>query len=568
MAPGSLFCRPDSILARWQSESTGIECEQHFIHEQILTGGRILMSRQQVLIDGAWRDSQGNETFQPLNPATEKPFPEEFPISPWPEIEQAIESASRAFQQVKAWPGERFAAFLESFASKIESRNDALVKVAHEETGLAISPRLKDAELPRTLGQLRQAASAARSGSWMRPTIDTKANIRSMLAPMGPLVVMGPNNFPFAFNSIAGGDFAAAVAAGNPVIAKGHPSHPGTTKLLAEAAFDAAESTQMPNGFVQLIYRTSHRDGARLVSHPKIGATGYTGSRHAGLALKAEADRAGKPISLELSSINPVFILPGALSERMPQIVDEFTGSCLMGAGQFCTNPGLVVLLKGDSTEAFIQTLVQRFQAAPVGTMLNEGVRQSFAKGLETLQHAGAKLLTGGKPGGGQGVCYQNTLLRVSGEEFLDHAKELQTEAFGNGSLIVVAKNETELLAIADELEGNLTGCIYSHTGEADDALYDQIAPQVQERVGRLLNDKMPTGVAVSEAMNHGGPFPATGHPGFTAVGLPRAIERFAVLSCYDNIRPHRLPKALQNPNPTGKLWRLVDGQWTTADIS
>ncbi len=525
------------------------------------------MSLQQVFIDGQWRNSLGGESFQPVNPALEKAFAEKYPISPWAEIEEAIEAAHRAFWEVKDWPGERFALFLEAFASGIESQSEALVKLANEETALPISPRLKDAELPRTVGQLRQAASSARSGSWTRPTIDTKANIRSMLGPIGPVVVMGPNNFPFAFNSMAGGDFAAAVAAGNPVIAKGHPSHPGTTKLFAEAASEAATKAGMPAGFVQLIYRTSHQDGGRLVSHPNIGATGYTGSRHAGLALKEAADRAGKPIYLELSSINPVFILPGTLSERMAQIAEEFTGSCLMGAGQFCTNPGLVILLAGEATEDFIQSLVSRFQAAPVGTLLNEGVRKSFAKGLETLRQAGAEILAGGQPGGGKGVSFQNTLLRVSGRAFLERPEELQTEAFGNASLLVVAQDESEMVKIAQDLEGNLTGSIYSHTEGEDDALSDRIAKVLCQRVGRLLNDKMPTGVAVSEAMNHGGPYPTTGHPGFTAVGLPRAMERFAVLHCYDNVRPHRLPPALQNQNPTGKLWRLVDGQWTTANM-
>jgi 2,5-dioxopentanoate dehydrogenase len=524
------------------------------------------MSLQQVLIDGQWRSSSGAETFEAINPATEKAFAEKYPISPWPEIEEAIDAAHRAFQEVKDWPGQRFAAFLEAYVKEIEARTDDLVKRANEETALPASPRLKDVELPRTVNQLRQAAEAARSGAWTRPTLDTKANIRSMLAPLGPVVVMGPNNFPFAFNSMAGGDFAAAVAAGNPVIAKGHPSHPGTTKLFAEAAHKAAQAINMPAGFVQLIYRTSHEDGAKLVSHPKIGATGYTGSRHAGLALKEPADRAGKPIYLELSSINPVFVLPGAVSERSEQLAEEFAGSCLMGTGQFCTNPGVVVLLAGEAAEDFIGKVQERFEKAPVGTMLNEGVQKSFANGIEALRQAGAEVLTGGKAGGGKGVSFQNTLLRVSGKRFLESPEELQTEAFGNGSLFVVAENEKQMADIAGALEGNLTGCIYSHSGDKDEALYERIASVLRRRVGRLLNDKMPTGVAVTDAMNHGGPYPATGHPGFTAVGLPRAIERFAVLHCYDNIRPHRLPPALRDKNPTGRLWRLIDGQWTTAD--
>ena len=258
-------------------------------------------------------------------------------------MERALESAAAAFKTVRRWPGDRFASFLEAYADGIEAEADAIVTAANRETALPVEPRLKGGELPRTTDQIRQAAAAARDGSWRQATIDSANNIRSMYAAIGPVAVFGPNNFPLAFNSIAGGDFAAAVAAGCPVIAKGHSSHPETTRLFAEAAHKAAGQTEMPGGFVQLIYRTSHEDGAKLVSHPQIGATGYTGSRQAGLYLKAAADAAGKPIYLELSSVNPVFILPGALAERGDALVDEFTGSCLMGTGQFCTNPGIVV---------------------------------------------------------------------------------------------------------------------------------------------------------------------------------------------------------------------------------
>ncbi|HUG91972.1 MAG TPA: aldehyde dehydrogenase family protein, partial [Planctomycetaceae bacterium] len=319
-----------------------------------------------------------------------------------------------------------------------------------------------------------------------------------------------------------------------------------TTRLFALAAHEAARETGMPPGFVQLLYRTSHDDGRRLVSHPLLGATGYTGSRHAGLELKAAADRAGKPIYLELSSINPVFVLPGALEERLESLADEFTTSCLMGAGQFCTNPGLVVLVAGERTEAFIAAVARRFDQAPVGTMLSEGVQRSLEASLRTLATAGAQVVAGGRPGGGTGYSHQNTLLRASGREFLQHPDPLQTEAFGNSALFVVAADDEELLAIVERLEGNLTGGLYTHTGGADDALYERLEPLVRRRVGRLLNDKMPTGVAVSPAMNHGGPFPATGHPGFTAVGIPASLRRFAMLCCYDNVRAHRLPAALR----------------------
>ena len=197
--------------------------------------------------------------------------------------------------------------------------------------------------------------------------------------------------------------------------------------------------------------------------------------------------------------------------------------------------------------------------------MLGEGVAQSLASGIATLISGGATVVAGGKPQDGGAITHENTLLRVEGDVFLANPERLQTEAFGNESLFVVAKNAEQLVEIARHVEGNLTGCLYTHRGGQDDALYDHVAAVLRTRVGRLLNDKMPTGVAVSPAMNHGGPFPATGHPGFTAVGIPASLHRFAMLECYDNVRPHRLPPALKDENPTGKMWRLIDGTWTVS---
>jgi NADP-dependent aldehyde dehydrogenase len=524
------------------------------------------MPAQPVLIDGQWVASIGSETFSAVNPNTRQPLPESWPVSPWAEIERAIDAADAAFQEVLGWPGARFAAFLEKYAGNIEAIADKLVSAAHTETGLPVELRLKNVELPRTTNQLRQAAAAARDGSWAMPTIDTKANIRSMFGQLGPIVVFGPNNFPFAFNGISGGDFAAAVAAGNPVIAKGHSSHPLTTRLFAEAAHEAAGATEMPSGFVQLIYRSSHQDGCELVSHPKIGGCGYTGARQTGLTLKRAADAAGKPIYLELSSINPVVILPGALAERLDALVDEFSSSCLMGAGQFCTNPGLVVLLKDEAGDQFVEKVAAKFSAAPAGTLLGEGVLKHLKLGVDTLIKAGAERLTSGEGHESGRICHPNTLLRVTGSAFLNNSHALQTEAFGNCSLMVVADDVRELQAVIGCLEGNLTGGVYTSTTGADDATYNQIAPRLRQKVGRLLNDKMPTGVAVSAAMNHGGPFPATGHPGFTAVGIPGSIRRFAMLQCYDNVRAERLPALLRNENPTGAA-RLIDGRWTTESL-
>jgi NADP-dependent aldehyde dehydrogenase len=351
------------------------------------------------------------------------------------------------------------------------------------------------------------------------------------------------------------------------VIAKANTSHPGTTRLLATVAHEAACEIRLPAGSIQLIYRTSHADGKRAVADPRLGATAYTGSRAAGLELKTAADAAGKPIYLELSSINPVVILPGAIAARGAAIADEFTSSCLLGAGQFCTNPGLVIVLAGQKTDALIEAVAEKFRAAPVGTLLSAGVARSLETNVQTLLAAGAKLLAGGAPGGGAGYSFANTLLAVSGEQFLARPHELQTEAFGNVSLWVVAAGAAEAGQVLDALEGNLTGAIYSDPNGSDDRLHAELAPRLRRKVGRLLGDKMPTGVAVSAAMNHGGPYPATGHPGFTAVGIPASLVRFTALECYDNVRPDRLPAALGDKNPNGRMWRYIDGLWTQGDV-
>ncbi len=522
------------------------------------------MSLKPVLIDGQWRAANAAGTFQSENPATGEKLPDMFPVSSWTDCDQALRAAAAAAPQLRQAAPAEIAKFLNRFAERIEARANDLVEMAHAETGLPKTPRLKDVELPRTTGQLRQAAAAALEGSWAMPTIDTKLNIRSVLEPIGTVAVFGPNNFPFAFNSVAGGDFAAAIASGNPVIAKANTSHPGTSLLLAEEAFHALAETSLPRATVQLLYRTSHEDGEKLAGDPRLGAIAYTGSRGAGLKLKAIADRVGKPMYAELSSVNPVLILPGALAERGAKIAEEFTGSCLMGTGQFCTNPSFVIVLAGEASERLLADVKARFEAAPVAPLLSFGVLRSLAASVKTLQEAGAELVTGGKPAS-PGHRFANTLLRVSGAEFLKAPEALQTEAFGNASLFVFAKDVAEMAAIIEHLEGNLTGCVYSDTQGSDDTIYSQLAPQLRRRVGRLLNDKMPTGVAVSPAMNHGGPFPATGHPGFTAVGIPASMRRFGMLACYDNVRSQRLPDALKDANPNGAMWRLVDGAWTKA---
>lgn len=521
---------------------------------------------ESVLIAGKWQEADASGQFQAMNPTTCETLAEAYPVSTWADCEVALSAAAEAAEELRKLPPAKIAEFLEAYADLIDENMDDLAAIANAETALPVEPRLAKVEGPRTSGQLRQAAAAAREGSWAQPVIDTATNIRSVYEAIGPVCVFGPNNFPFAFGSVSGGDFAAAIAAGNPVIGKANTSHPGTTKKLAELAQQAVEKTGLPAATVQLIYRLSHEDGAKLVADPRVAAVGYTGSRRAGLTLKAAADVVGTPIYLELSSVNPVVLLPGAFAEKGEALVDEFMTSVLMGTGQFCTNPGLILALKGQTTDGFINQVKERFESTAPGTLLSAGVQRSLTEAVKTLTSAGATLHCGGEAVEGR-CSVSNSLLTAEAAQFVKDPEVFQTEAFGNATLIVVADSVEELTSVINSLEGNLTGCIYSATDGSDDAAYNEIAPALAMKVGRLLNDKMPTGVAVSPAMNHGGPFPATGHPGFTAVGIPTSIARFAKLTCYDNVRAERLPTLLQDKNQTG-AYRYIDLSWTKDDVS
>lgn len=528
------------------------------------------MANDCILLSGEWiAPAAGQETFTAFEPATGTEIPAAFPVTGSDQLDAMLAAGATAAVELAAIDPERIAAFLGAFATAIETRADALVAMAARETALPAEPRLRNVELPRTTGQLRQAAAAAREGSWSQPTIDSKLNIRSRFEPLGkPVVVIGPNNFPFAFNAISGGDCAAAIAAGNPVIAKAHTAHPGTSRLLAEAALEAITSTGMPKATVQMFYHCAPADGLRLVADHRVGAVAFTGGKPSGLKLKAAADAAGVPIYLELGSINPVFVLPGALREKGEALATEFAGSCLLGTGQFCTNPGLVLTVKSAEANAFVAAVVAKFKAAPAGALFAAGMAGKLAAASEAMVKAGAKVECGGAPAQGAGFRFANTVFSVSGGTFLRHRAILQQEMFGPSTMVVVADDAEQLAALVTLLEPSLTGSIYSAQDGADDSLHDRIAPALAQKVGRLLNDKMPTGVAVSPAMVHGGPFPASGHPGFTAVGIPASIRRFGALRCYDNVRAARLPGILRDANPRGHAWRCVDGEWTKADVS
>ena len=300
-----------------------------------------------ILINGEWRQADASATtFSPHNPSTGEVIAELYPVATLAEISELLDTV----------------------------------------------------EIPRTFGQLRQAAAAALSEEWTQPVIDSANNLRSRLESLGkPVLVIGPNNFPFAFNGIAGGDFAAAVASGHPVIAKAHPAHPGTSKRLAEIAFAAAQQAGLPKAMVQLFYRSSHADGEAMAADPRLGAIGFTGSEFAGRKIKAAADAAGTPAYFELSSVNPVTFLPGALAAKATELANEFSGSCLLGVGQFCTNPGLILTIAGADTETFLKTAGTNFAAAPSGVMLVPSLPKELDANVEALGAAGAELIGRGR---------------------------------------------------------------------------------------------------------------------------------------------------------------------------
>lgn len=522
-----------------------------------------------MLINGEWRQADASAaTFSPHNPSTGEVIAETYPVATPAEISELLDAGLAAADELRALPVSQIADFLNGYADAIEAAKDELAQIAHAETGLPSSPRLDTVEIPRTFGQLRQAAVAALSEEWTQPVIDSANNLRSRLESLGkPVLVIGPNNFPFAFNGIAGGDFAAAVAAGHPVIAKAHPAHPGTSKRLAEIALAEAQKAGLPRAMVQLFYRSSHADGEALAADPRLGAIGFTGSEFAGRKIKAAADAAGTPAYFELSSVNPVTFLPGALAGKATELANEFSGSCLLGVGQFCTNPGLILTIAGAETETFLQTAAANFDAAPSGVMLVPSLPKELDANVETLVAAGAELIGRGTGETAPGFLARPALLRVAGAAFVADPAKFQAEMFGPASLVVVAADEDELAAVSSQLHASLTCSFYTAADGSDDAAYDRLLPIVAQKSGRILNDKMPTGVAVSPAMMHGGPFPAGGHPGFTAVGIPASLRRFGALKCYDNVRPDRLPASLRDENPTGKMWRTIDGEWTQAPV-
>jgi len=527
-----------------------------------------MTAQAKVLVGGTWRAADAPVgTFRAEDPTRAEPIGPEFPVSGPADVEAALAAATAVAGEFAATEPARIADFLERYAAAIEGDAETLVALAAGETALAAEPRLRSVELPRATGQLRQAARAVREYSWSDPVIDTPSGLRAHRAPLGkPVLVFGPNNFPFAFNAIAGSDFASAIAARNPVIAKAHPSHPATSRRLAELAHAALVAAGLPAAAVQMLYHFDNAIGARLAADPRLGAIGFTGSRAGGLALKAAADTAGVPIYAEMSSVNPVFLLPGALAEDAEGLATTFFGSCTMGSGQFCTNPGIVIVPVDAAGDAFVASATRQFAEATPRPLFSRGVQENLSRDVQSLVKAGAAVLAGGDTGAGDGYRFQPTLLAVDAAAFLSNPTALQAEAFGPVSLLVRVDDADTFAAVARAFEGNLTGTLYRAADGSDDMLWTSITRHLRERVGRLIANRMPTGVAVSPAMNHGGPFPATSHSGFTAVGMPSSIHRFTALHSYDNVPDALLPPELRNANPGG-IQRRVDGHWTVADV-
>ncbi len=524
---------------------------------------------------GGHRSATGNQTIQARNPANNHTLEGTFYAATLGELAQAMQLAQEAFQQTKKTKPAQRAAFLRAIAEEIEALGDTLIQRACAESGLPTG-RITG-ERGRTMNQLRLFAQLVDEGSWVDARIDTalperqpipKPDIRKMLVPIGPVVVFGASNFPLAF-SVAGGDTASALAAGNPVVVKAHSAHLGTSELIAQAILKAAERTQMPNGVFSLLFDQGFTIGQALVQHPVTQAVGFTGSGKGGQALYQLAQQRPQPIPVfaEMGSINPVVLLPEALKNRGKEMATQYAGSITLGVGQFCTNPGLLLGIDSDALTNFEQTLGNAIQQSAPTTMLTEDIAQAFRQNAkEALQQAQVQTIAQVSPND-QATQDQNNegqpmIAKVNANVFLANPR-LHQEVFGPYSLLVICQNREELSEVIACLEGQLTATVMGEDEEITE--YQDLISILQDKVGRLIFNGVPTGVEVCPAMHHGGPFPATTDSRFTSVGTD-AIKRFARPVAYQNCPPALLPEAIQDENPL-HIWRLVNGHWSNQSI-
>jgi NADP-dependent aldehyde dehydrogenase len=521
-----------------------------------------MAASEPILVAGEWRPAAATRTYRATDPSTGSHRDAEWPVSGWSDVDAALDAATSAARELALLPPTAIALFLERYAARIEARAADLVMAAHAETGLAVKPRLTDVEMPRTLDQLRQAAAAAREGTWRMAMIDRAKNIRAAASGLGPVVVFPPANFPFAYGAVTGGDFAAAIAAGNPVIAKAHEGHPGVSRLAAEEALAALKETGLPTATVQLLHGLDPADGLRLVADPRVGATGFTGSQRAGEQLFRAASAAGRVIWVEMGSVNPVVLLPGSLAERGTSIADELTASVTGSAGQFCTKPGVVFLAGDEAGRAFTTAVAGRFAAIGPQVLLGAAGCDRLVASIGGLEAAGARRLAGIVAASGP-ASHVPVLLEVAGRELLARPEAFLVEAFGNATLLVVCDSLEELTQAVACVHGSLGASLYAAKDGRDDSAFAAVAPLLVERAGRIIENRMPTGLGVVPSMQHGGPWPSAGPPFFSAVGFPWTILRFARRVCYDGWSQSRLPEIVRDEPPSGRPWRYVDHAWT-----
>ena len=517
---------------------------------------------QNIIGDSLSRGS-GN-TYRGIDPAIGNELEPAFFEASVDDIDRSMHLASEAFEIYRRSEAGDRAGFLREIATRIEHLGEDLIDRANRETALGVE-RLRG-EHGRTCAQLRMFADLIEEGSWIGARIDRaipdrkplpKPDIRRMLIPLGPVAIFGASNFPLAF-SVAGGDTASALAAGCPVVVKAHPAHPGTSELVAGAIVEAIRSTGMPPGLFSMLHGRSPEVSVALVKHPHTAAVGFTGSLRAGRVLFDAAAARPRPIPVyaEMGSVNPLFVLPGALAERGEQIAQGLRQSVTLGVGQFCTKPGVIVGIEGEQTRRFAETASRLMQSAPPGALLHAGVHTSYIQGVKQASSVpGVEVVSAAQAPGMQVVP---TLFLTDGQTFLTHHR-LGEELFGPSTVLVTASSREQLMEIAQKMEGHLTAIIHGTAADLHD--FSDLVDVLQQRVGRLIFNGFPTGVEVCPSMHHGGPYPATTDPRSTSVGTA-AIERFVRPICFQGFPQEALPPELRDQNPRG-IWRLVDGKWT-----
>lgn len=514
---------------------------------------------------GYERSNDARAAFAVSNPRTNEELEGVFYTASVDDIDAAAKKAQSAFLIYREKSNAEKATFLEAIADEIEAIGTPLVERVMAEAALLEGRVL--GERGRTCNQLRMFARLVRDGSWVEASIDhgdanrqpmPKPDLRRMLHPLGPVVVFGASNFPLAY-SVAGGDTASALAAGNPVIIKGHPLHAGTSELVAKAVLNAAKKCDMPDGIFSLIQDSGIETGQQLTSHPLVQAVGFTGSLKAGRALFDLANKRETPIPVfaEMGSTNPVVLTNGALKARSEKLAAMYSGSITNGVGQFCTAPGILIAEKGSDLDRFKTELVAALENVPADSMLNTGICSHYEHSVDAVKTLGEVTITEIKQENtGNENIGRAVLADVSASDFLKFPN-LRHEVFGPFAMIVSCENAEEMSLAIGSLEGQLTGTVMI---EADEfSAYSEAISLLRDRVGRLIFNGVPTGVEVNASMQHGGPYPASTDGRFTSVG-DSAIKRFARPVSYQDWPDAYLPAELQEANPLG-IWRTVDSE-------